>query len=220
MAAFEPTLIGIFIFGIIAGICPCNSVLCLGLVGYIAGSEKNTSFLDNLKLMIPFAAGTIIILLPLGLIAGIMGDYLLLINESVAWAFGGLVMILMGLQLLKIYKPPIKSIFNMFKGSKTNTAAGTFLLGLSFGAITIGRGAPMLLAVITYIGLYQGPLQGLGTMLLYSTGMVIPLALIGSAGGTISGKLKDMTSRYGNYLDTAIGLAIILIGLYFIYLAL
>jgi hypothetical protein len=32
MVAFDPSLPGIYIFGLIAGICPCNSVLCLGLV--------------------------------------------------------------------------------------------------------------------------------------------------------------------------------------------
>ena len=34
MATFGPSLPGIFIFGRISGICPCNSVLYLGLTGY------------------------------------------------------------------------------------------------------------------------------------------------------------------------------------------
>jgi cytochrome c biogenesis protein CcdA len=32
MVAFHASLPGIFIFGHLAGICPCNRVLCLGLV--------------------------------------------------------------------------------------------------------------------------------------------------------------------------------------------
>jgi hypothetical protein len=33
MATFDPSAIGIFFFGLIAGICPCNSVLCPGSSG-------------------------------------------------------------------------------------------------------------------------------------------------------------------------------------------
>ena len=35
-AALEPTAFGVFVFGLIAGICPCNSVVCLGLIGYLS----------------------------------------------------------------------------------------------------------------------------------------------------------------------------------------
>lgn len=85
MAVFDPTFWGIFVFGLIAGICPCNSVLCLGLIGYLTGSESKNDLLETLKLTIPFSFGTIIALLPMGIIAGLIGRYLLFINEAVAW---------------------------------------------------------------------------------------------------------------------------------------
>ena len=65
MTAFEPTVIGIFVFGLIAGICPCNSVLCPGLIGYLTGGDSKRSCLDTLTLTVPFSIGTIIALLPL-----------------------------------------------------------------------------------------------------------------------------------------------------------
>lgn len=219
MAAFEPTVLGIFVFGLIAGICPCNSVLCLGLIGYLTGGESKRSFLDTLTLTVPFSIGTIIALLPLGIIAGFVGRYLLFINESIAWGFGGVIMILMGLQLLKVYKPPIRSIFNMFRGPKANTAKGTFLLGISYGAITIGRAAPMLLVVLTYVALYQTAIEGLATVLIYAVGLSIPLLLISSIGGVLGAKIKQVTAKGGELFDVAIGLLIVLIGMYFLYLA-
>lgn len=220
MTAFDPSITGILVFGLIAGICPCNSVLCLGLIGYLTGGENKNSFLDTLKLTIPFSIGTILALIPMGIIAGIVGKYLLFINDSMAWGFGGLIMILMGLQLLKVYKPPIRSVFNFFKGPRTNTAKGTFLLGLSYGAITIGRGAPMLLVVLTYIALYQSAVQGVLTVFIYAVGLSIPLLIISSIGGTLGGKIKQVTAKGGELFDMAIGVGIILIGIYFIYLAL
>ncbi len=38
--ALDTTFPGFFLFGILAGLCPCNSVLCLALMGYVTGDDK------------------------------------------------------------------------------------------------------------------------------------------------------------------------------------
>ena len=219
MAGFDPSIPGIFIFGLIAGICPCNSVLCLGLMGYLTSGNTQLSLPNILKLTISFCIGTVLVLLPLGLIAGFIGKYLLFLNSTIAWAIGGVLLILMGLQLLHIYKPPVRSIFNFFKVPMSYTVTGAFLLGLSFGAITIGRGAPMLLIVLTYIALYQTAFQGFFTMLIYAVGLSIPIIVISSLGGTVGKKIKDKARVSGEVFDKIIGIVIMLIGIYFLYLA-
>jgi cytochrome c-type biogenesis protein len=219
MATFDPSLLGIFIFGLIAGICPCNSVLCLGLIGYLTSGKTQLSLANILKLTLSFCIGTVLVLLPLGMIAGFIGKYLLFLNSTIAWAIGGVLMVLMGLQLLHLYKPPIRSIFNFFKLPISYTATGAFLLGLSFGAITVGRGAPMLLIVLTYIALYQTAFQGLVTMLIYAVGLSIPLIIISSLGGALGKKIKDKAKVCGEVFDRIIGVMIIIIGIYFFYLA-
>jgi cytochrome c-type biogenesis protein len=219
MAAFDPSILGIFVFGLIAGICPCNSVLCLGLIGYLTSGNTNLSLPNILKLTISFCVGTVLVLLPLGMIAGFIGKYLLFLSSTIAWAIGGILMILMGLQLLQVYKPPIKSIFNFFKVPMSYTVTGAFLLGLSFGAITVGRGAPMLLIVLTYIALYQTAFQGLFTMLVYAVGLSIPLIVISSLGGAAGKQIKDNARISGEVFDKFVGVAIVLIGIYFLYLA-
>lgn len=219
MATFDPSIAGIFIFGLIAGICPCNSVLCLGLIGYLTSGTTRLSAINILKLTVSFCIGTILVLLPLGIIAGYVGRYLLFLNSTVAWAIGGVLMILMGLQLLHVYKPPIRSIFNFFKVPTSYTVTGAFLLGLSFGAITVGRGAPMLLIVLTYIALYQTAVQGFFTILIYAVGLSIPLIVISSLGGALGKRIKDTARVSGDTIDRIIGVMIILIGIYFLYLA-
>lgn len=218
-AAFDPSITGIFVFGLVAGICPCNSVLCLGLIGYLTSGKTNLSLFNIIKLVISFSIGTVLVLLPLGFIAGYIGKYILFLNSSIAWTIGGILMIAMGLQLLHIYKPPIRSIFNFFRLPNSYTIMGAFLLGLSFGAITVGRGAPMLIIVLTYIGLYQTPLQGLLTMLIYAVGLSIPLIIISSIGGSIGKKIRETTKISGDLMDRLIGVSIIIIGVYFLYLA-
>ncbi len=219
MAAFDPTILGIFVFGLIAGICPCNSVLCLGLIGYLTSGKTQLSLANILRLTLSFCAGTVLVLLPLGLLAGFIGHYLLFLNSAIAWGIGGVLMILMGLQLLQVYKPPIKSIFNFFKVPMSYTVTGAFLLGLSFGAITVGRGAPMLLIVLTYIALYQTAVQGLFTMLVYAVGLAIPLIVISSLGGALGKTIKDKARISGEVFDKIIGVIIVIIGIYFLWLA-
>jgi cytochrome c biogenesis protein CcdA len=219
MATLDPSILGIFVLGLIAGICPCNSVLCLGLIGYLTSGNTRLSLPNILKLTISFCFGTVLVLLPLGMIAGFIGKYLLFLNATIAWSIGGVLLILMGLQLLQIYKPPIRSIFNFFKVPNSYTMTGAFLLGLSFGAITVGRGAPMLLIVLTYIALYETAFQGFFTMLIYAVGLSIPLIVISSLGGAVGKQIKDTARVSGEIFDKIIGVVIVLIGIYFLYLA-
>lgn len=219
MAVFDPSVMGIFIFGLIAGICPCNSVLCLGLIGYLTSGNNNLSLPDILRLTVSFCIGTILVLLPLGVVAGFIGKYLLFLNSTIAWSLGGILLILMGFQLLHLYKPPIRSIFNFFRVPTSYSVAGAFLLGLSFGAITVGRGAPMLIIVLTYIALYQNMVQGFFTILIYAIGLSIPLIVISSVGGALGKKIKEKAKISGDIADRIIGILIISIGIYFLYLA-
>lgn len=218
-AVFDPSLTGILIFGLLAGICPCNSVICLGLIGYLTSGKTTLTLSAILRLVTAFCMGTVLTLLPLGLLAGLFGTYILLINSTVAWILGGILMIAMGLQLLHLYKPPIRHIFNRFRLPNAYTLIGAFLLGLSFGAITVGRGAPMLLIVLTYIAPYQTPLQGLLTIFIYAVGLSIPLFILSSVGGSLGQKIRKITKLSGNTLDIIIGIGIILIGIYFILTA-
>jgi len=219
MPALDTSILGIFIFGLVAGICPCNSVLCLGLIGYLSSGTTNLSPAIIFRLVLAFSAGTILVLLPLGVIAGLIGNYLLFLDSTVAWSVGGILMIAMGVQLLHLYKPPIRKIFSFFRAPVSYTVTGTFLLGLSFGAITIGRGAPMLIIVLTYIALYQTTMQGFLTMLIYAIGLSIPLIIISTIGGAFGQKIKSVTRLSGEYFDRIIGIIIIIIGAYFLYLA-
>jgi cytochrome c biogenesis protein CcdA len=109
------------------------------LIGYLTSGNARLSPVNILKLTVSFCIGTILVLLPLGIIASYIGKHLLFLNDSIAWAIGGVLLILMGLQFLHVYKPLIRSIFNFFKVPTSYTVTGAFLLGLSFEAIPVGR---------------------------------------------------------------------------------
>jgi cytochrome c-type biogenesis protein len=219
MAAFDPSALGIFLFGVLAGICPCNSVICLGLIGYLTTGKEQVPLLRILSLAIAFSVGTILVFLPLGALASLVGRYLLFLSAPVAWAIGGVLLILMGLQLLHVYRLPVGGAFARLRVPASPTVPGALLLGATFGALTLGRGAPMLIIVLTYIALSQTVVQGVVTMFLYGAGLTIPLIIISAIGGALGQKVKEYTRISSEVADRIIGAVIVLIGVYFLYLA-
>jgi cytochrome c biogenesis protein CcdA len=77
----------------------------------------------------------------------------------------------------------------------------------------------MLLIVLTYIALYQTAFQGFFTILNYAVGLSIPLIVLSSVGGALGKKIKDTARVSGEVFDKIIGVVIVLIGIYFLYLA-
>ena len=77
----------------------------------------------------------------------------------------------------------------------------------------------MLLVVLTYIALYQTALEGLFTIFVYAVGLAIPLIVISSVGGAVGKRIKERARVSGEVFDRVMGVAIVLIGVYFLYLA-
>lgn len=220
MASLDPTYWGFFVFGILAGLCPCNSVLCLALIGYVTGdTATQRPVIDALKLTLPFGLGTLLVLTPLGGISAYLGKNVFMFSASLAYALGGAIMLLMALQLFGAYHLPVQEIFKRLRLSIIITPIGTFLLGLSFGAITVGRVAPMLFAVLAVASVSGSITYGLTISFLFGAGMMLPLVVISSIGGAtgkaIRGKLKDS----GVWLDRFLGVIMLLASGYFFYLA-
>lgn len=49
VAFIDPSVPGVFFFGLVVGVCPCNSVPCLGLIGYLTGRETSLLFTESLQ---------------------------------------------------------------------------------------------------------------------------------------------------------------------------
>ncbi len=92
MATLDPTYPGFFVFGILAGLCPCNSVLCLALIGYVTSAAGR----NTLGLTLPFGFGTMLVITPLGGIFAYLGKSAVLLNARAAYAFGGAIMLRIG----------------------------------------------------------------------------------------------------------------------------
>ncbi|VVB95930.1 Cytochrome C biogenesis protein transmembrane region [uncultured archaeon] len=220
MPSLDPTYWGFFVFGILAGLCPCNSMLCLALIGYVTGdSATQRPVQDTLELTLPFGIGTMLVITPLGGIFAYLGKSIVLFNASLAYALGGTVMIIMALGLFGIYYLPVKSIFKRLRLPASLTPMGTFLLGLSFGAITVGRVAPMLFAVLAVAALSGSVIYGLSISFIFSAGMMLPLVVISSIGGASGKAIRGRLKEGGIWLDRLLGAILMFAAGYYFYLA-
>lgn len=219
MAALDPTYPGFFAFGILAGLCPCNSVLCLALIGYVTGDNAVRTASEVLRLTLPFGLGTLLVLVPLGGMAAYLGKSVVLFSEHIAYALGGVILLLMALQFFGTYHLPVKMIFKSLRLPSSSTPIGTFMLGVSFGAITMGRVAPMLFAVLAVAAVSGSVTYGLTISLLFGAGMVLPLVVISSVGGATGKTIRSKLKEEGVLLDRLLGIILIIASIYFFYLA-
>jgi cytochrome c-type biogenesis protein len=219
MAALDPTFAGFFIFGILAGLCPCNSVLCFALIGYVTGDTEKRSMRDALRLTVPFGIGTLFVIVPLGGIVAYLGKSIVLFDRTTAYTIAGIVLLLMSLQFFGAYHLPVKAVFKRLRLPSSFTPFGTFLLGLSFGAITIGRVAPMLFSVLAVAALSGSVGYGIAISFLFGAGMILPLVVISSIGGATGKVIREKLKVSGVWLDRLLGLILLLAAGYFLVLA-
>jgi cytochrome c biogenesis protein CcdA len=114
----------------------------------------------------------------------------------------------------------VKKVFRSLRLPPSTTPTGTFLLGLSFGAITMGRVAPMLFAVLAVAAVSGSVIYGLTISLLFGTGMVLPLIIISSIGGAAGKTIRKKLEEKGVLIDRLLGIILVLAAVYFVFLAL
>lgn len=220
MTILDSTYPGFFIFGILAGLCPCNSVLCIALVGYVTGDRTAIRPIrDTLILTLPFGIGTVLVITPLGAVFAYLGKNFVVIDQHIAYALTGIIILIMALGFFGAYHFPVKKIFHQLRLPASFTPWGTFLLGVSFGAITIGRVAPMLFAVLAVAAVSGSVIYGLTISFLFAAGMMLPLVIISSIGGATGKAIRANVKDKGIWLDRLLGLVLIVTALYFLYLS-
>ena len=127
-------------------------------------------------------------------------------------------MLAMAFQFFGAY--PVKRIFKNLRLPASFTPLGTFALGLFFGAITIGRIAPMLFAVLAVAALSGSVTYGLAISFLFGAGMVLPLVIIGFIGGAAGKMIRHKLKESGVWLDRLLGMILVIAAIYYFYLAL
>lgn len=207
----------VFFGGVITSIGPCNVAMIPLIIGYIGGSQR----LDKKRafsISLVFAVGLAVTFVGLGLIASLLGG--LIGGSTRIWYYVvSAVCILIGLQMLGVINIPTPGWFSAMR-EKVNPKGllGAFLLGLVSGLVASQCATPVLAAILTYVMAQKASmLYGAVLLFLYALGRGVPIILA----GTFTGVLKNFRAfgKWAEAADKVAGAIIILVGLYFIWIA-
>lgn len=202
--------------GVLAAFTPCCLSSIPLIIGYIGGiGEKTTkrAFLYSLT----FAGGTAVTFVCLGLVATYAG-HLLGTSSSLWYAFLGVIMVLMALQIWDIFQI-IPETAILSKNARRGFI-GAFFTGILAGIFASPCSTPILVALLAIIAGEGNLLWGVVLMLFYACGHSVLVLLAGTSVGFVQ-RLKEST-RYQHFATVSkivMGLLILAVGLYMFWLA-
>jgi len=207
----------VFLGGIVTSIGPCNVAMIPLIVGYIGGSHE-LSRKKAFSISLVFALGLALTFVGLGVIASLLGG--LIGGTTRIWYYlVAAVCIVIGLQMLEVFHIPTPAWFGRLREKvKRKGLLGALLLGLISGLVASQCATPVLAAILTYVMAQKASLAyGALLLFIYALGRGVPIVLA----GTFAGVLKNLRAagRWTNYAEKVGGVIIILVGLYFIWIA-
>lgn len=200
--------------GIIVSFSPCNLSTIPLIIGYIAGT--NASYKRSLKVSLSYALGNALMFAILVYISVVFNQFIRL-SGDLWYIILGIILIFMVFQLWNIVTIiPSSNLIN--KNSKKGDI-GAFIVGILSGLFSSPCSTPVLVILLTIIGIKGSLLYGFILLLLYSFGHSIIVILAGTSFGLI--KKISTHSKYNltnNIIKTIYGLIILAIAYYMFYM--
>jgi cytochrome c-type biogenesis protein len=176
--------------GMVSFASPCVLPLVPAYLGFITGrsAEELSRARGSLRLTIftqslAFVLGLAVIFALLGASATLLGQTLLQ-NLWWLWKVGGVVVVLLGLQMLGILKIPALYRTVRLADVKPNaqrSLVGAFLMGFAFGAGWTPCVGPFLASVLALASSQETVGAGTVLLLVYALGLGVPFLLAGLA---------------------------------------
>ncbi|MEM3366013.1 MAG: cytochrome c biogenesis protein CcdA [Candidatus Methanomethyliaceae archaeon] len=194
----------VFLFGITAGLCPLNIAMVTPYVPSLVESNKKllSAFL--------FSLGISIVFVPLGVLTGSLGSFVLNGQEFWLNLIGGAVILFVGLWTFRVIRLPLRSV------KIRKISGGIFMFGVAYALVTLGRGAPMLLSTLSLISLEGDALIGGFALIVYSFCLGMPLIIFAAIMEKLKIENKEVILRRSVMLERATGVLLMIIGAYYV----
>jgi len=206
----------IFFGGVITSVGPCNIAMIPLVIAYVGG-QRDVGQKQGFVLSTAFAVGLAITLMVLGVIASVVGG--MIGGSGHLWYYVlGAVFVVMGLQWMEVIHLPLPDIAARQR-EKVNKrgAMGALLLGLASGLVVSGCATPALAAILTLVMSRGAILYGASLLLVYGLGRGVPIVILGTSTALL--KVIPQMMAWAARLERVAGGLMVLIGLYFIWLA-
>ncbi|MCI8519232.1 MAG: cytochrome c biogenesis protein CcdA [Clostridia bacterium] len=204
-----------FLAGVFTSFTPCSLTsipLVIGCIGGIGSDNAKKAF----KLSIIFAIGMGVTFTILGALAALLGR-LMQGGGKIWYIVLGILMVMMALQTFEVFTF-IKQTNLQAKNTKKGYI-GALIAGILGGVFASPCSTPVLVVLLGVVSKSGNILWGILLLLLYSLGNSILVIIAGTSVGTV--RKITQSPKYGkvsNILRYVMGIIILLIGLYMLYL--
>ena len=206
----------VFLGGVLTSIGPCNLSMVPVIIGYVGGQQDLTRR-RGFWLSSFFTLGSSLTFMLLGVLAASVGGLFGTKAKLLHW-FVALVCFVIGLGLLGALKLNFDFLARFQpKRVALKGTLGALLLGLIVGLVGSQCGVPVLVAILGIV-MAKGKLAyGASLLFAYGLGRGVPIVLAGTFTGVI--KALPKMERWTQGLERAAGAILILVGLYFVWIA-
>lgn len=206
----------VFLAGVLSSASPCvlaTIPLVVGFVGGYADGDRWKAFRYSLSFMI----GLSLTFTAFGAAAGLLGT---MFGTVGGWWYvaAGIVALVMGGQLIGCYeiRIPVKRDFKPKQGG----VAGSFLLGLFFGAVSSPCATPVLVVLLTFVATKGKVLYGVALLFCYAIGHCLLMLAAGTFTGFVEAFVKAKgVVNFSNWARRLSGGIVTAIGAWFIWQA-
>lgn len=206
----------VFFGGVVTSIGPCN-ITMIPLVMALVGAQHQNTRLRSLALSSAFALGLAITLMAMGVFVSVVGGLIGATGGTWYYVMAA-VCILMGMQWSGIISLALPDWGAGLRDKvKRRGLLGALALGLVSGFVASGCATPALAAILTLVMSKGAIAYGATLLLFYGLGRGVPVVLAGTFTGWLKGAPRLM--RFTSHLERISGGLMILIGLYFLWMA-
>jgi cytochrome c-type biogenesis protein len=212
-----------FVAGLLSFLSPCVLPLIPAYFSFITGLSVDELTADNKEIRqkvilstLAFVGGFSFIFILLGASASFLGNLASQYSWVIRYVGGGIVLVF-GLHLLGIINIKNLQFEKRFHvKEKPFHLAGTFVIGMAFGAGWSPCIGPMLGSILIVAGSQDTVLKGVWLLTIYSAGLALPFILISVFINSMLGFMKKAVKMMG-IINKAAGLLLIIIGLLLIF---
>lgn len=198
------------LLGVTAGLCPICYVFITPIIPHLTSKSHNVK--GALRTTVSFALGLAVVFVPLGGFASFAVNLLTVGVKGWVYMVAAALSIFVGLWALRVVRLPYRQICKNVKPPLLG--AGVFAYGISYGATTFARGAPLLLSIISISAVNGDFVLGSLSLFIYALMMGAPLVLLSILFGSM--RVRDLIARNSRRLDTASGFLLVGIGIYYL----
>jgi cytochrome c-type biogenesis protein len=213
----------VFVAGVLTSLTPCIypmiPITAAIVGGKSVGADGSAARGRPILLTLSYVFGLALVYAVLGLVAGLTGTLFGSVSSN-PWAYFAManLLILFALFMLDVVPLPIPSslIARAASAGRGGAAVGTFIMGAASGLVAAPCSAPVMAAILTWVGTTHSAVLGFIYLFVFSLGMCTFLVIAGLSTGALA-----RLPRAGEWMQwVKRGFALIMLGAAEYYLVL